>query len=51
MYNRELEEVRRMESAGEIFVIRPSRLIKISRTENRPEKIQKGARFRASLTG
>ena len=40
MYNRELEEVRRMESAGEIFVIRPSRLIKISRTENRPEKIQ-----------
>lgn len=41
MYNRELEEVRRMESAGEIFVIRPSRLIKISRTENRPEKIQK----------
>lgn len=40
MYNRELEEVRRMEAAGEIFVIRPSHLIKISRTENRPEKIQ-----------
>ena len=38
MYNRELEEVRRMEAAGEIFVIRPSHLIKISRTENRPEK-------------
>lgn len=40
MYNRELEEIRRMEAAGEIFVIRPSRLIKISRTENRPEKIE-----------
>lgn len=34
MYNRELEEVRRMEADGEIFVIRPSHLIKISRTEN-----------------
>lgn len=40
MYNRELDEIKRMEDAGEIFVIRPSHLIKISRTENRPEKIQ-----------
>lgn len=40
MYNRELDEIKRMEAAGEIYVIRPSRLIKISRTEKRPEKIQ-----------
>lgn len=40
MYNRELDEIKRMEDAGQIFVIRPSHLIKISRTENKPEKIQ-----------
>lgn len=40
MYNRELDEIKRMEDAGEIYVIRPSRLIKISRTESHPEKIR-----------
>lgn len=40
MYNRELDEIRRMEKAGEILVIRPSRLVKIKRTEHKPERIQ-----------
>lgn len=40
MYNRELDEIRRMEKAGEILVIRPSRLVKIKRTEHNPERIQ-----------
>ncbi len=40
MYNRELDEIRRMEKAGEILVIRPNRLVKIKRTEHNPERIQ-----------
>lgn len=40
MYNRELDEVRRMELAGDIIVLRPSRYIKISRIESSPDKIQ-----------
>ena len=40
MYNRQLDEIRRMEEAGEILVIRPSRTIKIHRTEHDPDKIR-----------
>lgn len=39
-YNRQLEEVMRLEKEGEILVIRPSRHIKISRTERRPKLIR-----------
>ena len=40
VYNRELDEISRLEREGEILVIRPSRRIKISRTERRPERIE-----------
>lgn len=40
MYNRELDEVQRMEQAGDIIVLRPSRYIKISRIESNPDKIR-----------
>ena len=40
IYNRELDEISRLEREGEILVIRPSRRIKISRTERRPERIE-----------
>ena len=40
VYNRELDEISRLELEGEILVIRPSRRIKISRTERRPERIE-----------
>ena len=40
VYNRELDEISRLERDGEILVIRPSRRIKISRTERRPERIE-----------
>lgn len=40
MYNRELDEIRRMEKAGEILVIRPSKTVRIKRTEHNPERIQ-----------
>ena len=40
MYNRQLDEIKRMEDAGEILVIRPSRTIKIHRTEHDPERIR-----------
>lgn len=39
-YNRELEEIKRQQEAGEILVIKPSRCIKIQRTERNPEKIR-----------
>ncbi|MCC8027884.1 MAG: patatin family protein [Clostridium sp.] len=40
-YNRELDEIRRQQEAGEILVIRPSRTIKIQRTERSPQKIRR----------
>lgn len=40
-YNNELEYVRRAESEGRAFVIRPSRMIKISRSESDIEKIKR----------
>lgn len=40
VYNRELDEIMRLEREGEILVIRPSRCIRISRTERRPERIE-----------
>lgn len=40
VYNRELDEIRRLESEGEVFVIRPSRRIKIHRTEHNPQRIR-----------
>ena len=40
IYNREIEEAERMEAQGECMILRPSRLIKISRTEKNPETIQ-----------
>lgn len=40
MYNRQLDEVERLQKAGEIFVLRPSSPITISRTERDPEKLQ-----------
>lgn len=40
MYNRELDEISRLEREGEILVIRPSQRIEISRTERRPERIE-----------
>lgn len=40
MYNRQLDELQRMEQAGEILVIRPSRAIQIRRTEHNPERIK-----------
>ena len=33
MYNQELDEIEAMQNQGEVFVIRPSKLIKISHTE------------------
>ncbi len=39
-YNASLDEVARLEEKGDIFVFRPSRYIKISRTEKNPEKLQ-----------
>lgn len=38
-YNRTLEEIARLEAAGEILVIRPSRNPDIGRMEKRPEKV------------
>lgn len=40
MYNAQLVEVERRQKAGEIFVLRPSSPITISRTEKNPEKLQ-----------
>ena len=40
VYTRELDEISRLEREGEILVIRPSRRIKISRNERRPERIE-----------
>ena len=39
-YNRELDEIRRQQQAGEILVIKPSCYMKVRRTERSPEKIR-----------
>lgn len=41
MYNKELEYVRREEAKGDTLVIRPSRLINVSRTEKNLEKMKR----------
>lgn len=41
LYNQQTDHLRELEEAGEVFVIRPSRPIKIGRTERDPEKLQK----------
>lgn len=40
MYNRQLEEVSRLEAEGSVFVIRPSEPLDIGRLEKDPEKVQ-----------
>ena len=40
VYNRELDEIQRLEREGQVYVIRPSRFIKIRRTERDPERIR-----------
>ncbi|MCD8119065.1 MAG: patatin family protein [Lachnospiraceae bacterium] len=40
MYNEELDEVERQEKAGTAYVMRPDASMKISRTENDPEKLK-----------
>lgn len=39
-YNETVEKITEMEKAGELFVIRPSKLIPIKRLERNPEKLQ-----------
>lgn len=41
VYNRTLREIRRLEKAGEIFVLRPSEELKIGRMEDDPEILQR----------
>lgn len=40
VYNRRMDEIDRMEAAGEIFVIRPNDPVTVSRTERNPEKLR-----------
>lgn len=37
MYNAELEQINNLEKQGKIMVIRPSRLVKISKMETNPD--------------
>lgn len=39
-YNETVEKITKMEKAGELFVIRPSKMIPIKRLERNPEKLQ-----------
>ena len=39
-YNRTLHQIEELEAAGEIFVIRPSQPLEISRTEHDPARLQ-----------
>lgn len=39
-YNSTLDEVERLAQAGDILVLRPSRLVKVSRTEKNPDRLQ-----------
>lgn len=40
LYNSQIEELKKLESEGKVFVIRPSREIKISRTERNEKKLR-----------
>lgn len=40
-YNQTIKEIERLEAAGEIFVIRPSRPLEVERTKANPEGLQK----------
>lgn len=40
MYNRELDELERLEREGRVLVLRPSRLVKISKMEKNPAIVQ-----------
>lgn len=40
LYNSQIEELKALEEKGEVFVIRPTEAIKISRTERNPNKLQ-----------
>lgn len=39
-YNKQLDLIEKLEKEGKIFVVRPSRLVKIKRTEKDPNKLQ-----------
>jgi len=39
-YNRTLEQIERLEEDGEVYVIRPSKDLKVGRGERRPEKLK-----------
>ena len=45
IYNAALDELARLEAAGEVLVIRPERQLGISRTEQHPEKLRKTHRL------
>lgn len=40
VYNKTLEKIEALEKSGEVFVIRPSSFVKISRTERNPERLR-----------
>lgn len=40
-YNRQMQQIREMESAGRVFVIRPPEKLGISRTEKDPKKLER----------
>lgn len=40
VYNRQMDEIDRLEAAGEIFVIRPKQPVRVSRTERNTSKLQ-----------
>ena len=40
VYNESIDKLRELEQSGEIFVIRPSEPITISRTERNPERLK-----------
>ena len=41
MYNRQMEEIKQREQKGISFVIRPPKALKISRTENNPDELER----------
>jgi len=40
IYNKTLEKIDELKEKGEVMVIRPSRLIEVSRLEKNPEKLK-----------
>ena len=41
MYNRQLEEIRKMEKENKVYVIAPQEPLNIKRTENNPEELER----------